>query len=292
VGERQGEQGALSQLASWLGGLTKTLPAMAQCVRLAVRWCEAHLLTMPTLAVEVSVAAVLSSAPLPPTCPTPAFLLWLHTMASHDWNSSPLVSGGYSEEDAPDRGHLPPFAVLTPHSPAPSYWTKEVTWPQIQRLVSLANEAILNVKSPEAVFTPSLKGYEILIHLKPLMVSNRHLSVYNIFQKGENISGVNDEASSCLPVVDFHPVSRYVEELQTCYSSVGKFFHDKYGGTVIGVKLVKDDDKSKIFKLGCKTIGNASGKLITNWGAIIEDWRILGEGIVKDVEVVNSDLLL
>ena len=34
------------------------------------------------------------------------------------------------------------------------------------------------------------------------------------------------------------------------------------------------------------------GKLVTNWGAVVEDWEVLGEGLVKEVEIINSDLLL
>ena len=124
VGER-GETSSECELTSWLAGVGKTYPAWSGAVRLALRWAAAHLLScLPTTAVEVSVAAVLCSAPHPPTAATPAFLLWLSTLSGHDWNTRPLVVQGCETTVA--RAGLPPMAVLVPHSPSPSFWTRQV----------------------------------------------------------------------------------------------------------------------------------------------------------------------
>ena len=41
------------------------------------------------------------------------------------------------------RSELPPLAVITPHDPEPSYWTRPgPSWTQLQRLVSLAAAAL------------------------------------------------------------------------------------------------------------------------------------------------------
>ena len=34
------------------------------------------------------------------------------------------------------------------------------------------------------------------------------------------------------------------------------------------------------------------GVVSTNWGVVLEDWRILGEGIVRDIQVVNTDAMV
>ena len=45
-------------------------------------------------------------------------------------------------------------------------------------------------------------------------------------------------------------------------------------------------------------MGALSGKMVkdgvvsTNWGAVLEDWRILGEGLVRDIQVVNTDAMV
>ena len=45
-------------------------------------------------------------------------------------------------------------------------------------------------------------------------------------------------------------------------------------------------------------VGALSGKMVkegvvsTNWGAIMEDWNILGEGLVREIQVVNTDAMV
>ena len=45
-------------------------------------------------------------------------------------------------------------------------------------------------------------------------------------------------------------------------------------------------------------VGALSGKMVkegvvsTNWGAIMEDWSILGEGLVREIQVVNTDAMV
>ena len=87
-------------------------------------------------------------------------------------------------------------------------------------------------------------------------------------------------------------MKKYVNILTSCYGHIAKFYYDKYGGSVIGVKIIpkKEDGKLKIGDYKCKIISD--GDVVTNWGAAIEDWQILGDGLVKNVEVVNSDMLL
>ena len=63
------------------------------------------------------------------------------------------------------------MAVLTPHSRTPSQWTASVTWPELQRLVTLASTSLLNLHpDPLDMFKPDLGCYEALIHIKPLQV--------------------------------------------------------------------------------------------------------------------------
>jgi len=290
VGDRgEGEVGQQCELASWLGGMDRTWPAWSGCVRLVQRWAASHLLsTIPTIAMEVSVATVLSCASFTPTSPTAAFLLWLHTMSTHDWNLSPLTYPGCATTMT--RTSLPPMAVLCPHSPSPSYWTKSVTWPELQRLVTLATTSLSSTPSP-LIFKPSLFCYEALIHLKPLQVPTRNLAISSMMEARE-MSNTTNEVST-LPILSHNPVSIFVSTLQSCYGNLANFYFDKFGGTVVAVKLLSKEEGKEKVKLGdltCKMV--SEGKVTTNWGAVIEDWSILGEGLVKEVEVLNTDLLL
>merc|ERR1719318_1939217 len=291
VGDRgEGELGQLCELSSWLGGVDRTWPAWSGCVRLVQRWAASHLLsTIPTIALEVSVATVLSSSPITPTSPTAAFLLWLHTMATHDWNLSPLTHPGCAT--TMPRSSLPPMAVLCPHSPSPSYWTRSVTWPELQRLVNLATTSLSSPPSL-SMFKPSLTCYEALIHLKPLQVPTRNLAISSMLETKEITPSTTTDVST-LPILSHNPVTIFVSTLQSCYGNLANFYYDKFGGTVVAVKLITKGevkDKVKLGDLTCKMV--TEGTVSTNWGAVMEDWAILGEGLVREVEVVNTDLLL
>ena len=277
-----GPRGPECELGSWLAGLAGQFPAWSGAVRLAQRWLAAHLLShLPAVAVEVTLAAILLAAPAPPSRPTPAFLLWLHTLASHDWNSEPLVCPG--SETTLARTSLPPLAVLCPHSPSPSHWTRVVTWPELQRMVSLATQAL---SSPSlACFAPSYASYEALIHLRPLQVATRHLALAAVLDTGREGATPVKNAVNEIPILDHDPVRLLVARLQTAYTHLANFYYDKFGGTVIAVKVTGKGT-------GGGRMVSEEGKLVTNWGVVVEDWEVLGEGLVKEVELINSDLLL
>ena len=70
------------------------------------------------------------------------------------------------------------MAVLTPHSTTPSQWTASVTWPELQRLVTLATTSMANLDPhPFAIFKPNLECYEALINIKPLQVPYNNVFV-------------------------------------------------------------------------------------------------------------------
>jgi len=290
VGTRNDE----AQISSWLSSIDKSFPAWSGCVRLAQRWVSSHLLSsIPDLAIEVSVAVVLSAALMVPTCASSALILWIHTMATQDWNSSPLCHPSCRDTNL-DRSALPPMAVLCPYSPSPSHWTRGVTWPELQRLVHLASTCLTSqtIKCAD-LFKPNLECYEALIHLKPLQVPNRHLAVNYLLEKeNKTVIKTSDNRNKTIPIIGHNSVIKFVNILNSCYGNLAKFYYDKYGGSVIGVKIFskKEDGKFKLAEFQGKMISD--GCVVPNWGAVIEDWSILGDGLVKNVEVINTDLLL
>ena len=287
-----GERTEECEISSWLAGIDKSQPAWSGAARLAKRWAASHLLSsIPELALEVSLAVVLALSPLPPSSPAPAFLCWLQTVARHDWNISPLTHPACSTNQ-PARSTLPPMAVLCPHSPRPSHWTRSVTWPQLQRLVSLASQSLNNKNfEVKTVFSVNLASYEALIHLKPLQVPTRHLCLEAVLGHPPLKS---DQQIKTVPILDHDPVRILVETLTSCYGHLAQFHYDKYGGKVIAVKILEkqneESSRVKLSEVGGRML--VDGKTVTNWGAVVEDWAILGDGIVKNVEILNTDLLL
>ena len=78
---------------------------------------------------------------------------------------------------------------------------------------------------------------------------------------------------------------------------------------MVAVKLKTGPEKVIFFVIGTPAsiflpiflkvnVGALSGKMVkegvvsTNWGAIMEDWNILGEGLVREIQVVNTDAMV
>lgn len=141
-------------------------------------------------------------------------------------------------------------------------------------------------------FKPSLSVYDCLIQLKPLQVPTRHFSLDAMAE--EQTLASETERPTLVPVVGYNPVKKYVEELRASYSQLAMFFYDQFGGTVIAVKFktFSKEEKFKTTELNCRQVAETGTGVAINWGAVIEDWAILGEGLVKTVTCQNIDNLL
>ena len=80
--------------------------------------------------------------------------------------------------------------------------------------------------------------------------------------------------------------------MRSSYGNIAKFYHDKYGGSVIGVKIIDNKEDGKVKLGGFQGRMLVHNQAVTNWGAVIEDWEILGAGLVKNVEILNTDIML
>jgi len=309
VEDKDGEVSSLSQLTSWLHGIARHYTAWASAVRLAKRWVSSQLLTdqVPDTAVEITMTHVFQSPGClgsPPSSPVTAFYRWLNLLTTHDWNEAPLFVGHDSPPDeitssmSSSRQSLPAMVLSTPHDTSPSCWTKQApSWPQLQRLIGLASQALETLCSGPSMkvstaFTPSLSAYDCIIYLKPLQVPTRHLSLDALAEEQTPVSEA--ERPSLVPVVGYNPVKKYVEELRASYSHLAMFFYDQFGGTVIAVKFktFSKEEKFKTTELWSRELAETGTGVSINWGAVIEDWSILGEGLVKNVTCQNIDKLL
>uniref|UniRef100_A0A8C6J399 Nucleolar protein 6 n=2 Tax=Melopsittacus undulatus TaxID=13146 RepID=A0A8C6J399_MELUD len=191
--------------------------------------------------------------------------------------------------------------IATPKDQWSSMWTQERPSAQIlQRLTVLASESLhaleeqlmdpLKTQDVKMVFRPPLDFYDVLIHLNPKQIP-RHLE--SVDQPVKSFSrGVvkNSSAEKILfPVVDYDPVQCYLRELRDAFSDLALFFYDKHGGEVIAVLWKPLSFQPQPFKAS-----NMKGRMVTtlndklvcvpNVEAILEDFEVLGEGLVKSVE--------
>ncbi|XP_033928968.1 nucleolar protein 6 [Melopsittacus undulatus] len=303
-------------VTSSLHGLQQQHPVFGSACRLAKRWVSAQLLSddISEECVDLLVAFLfLHPAPFtPPSSPQVGFLRFLDLLATFDWKNNPLIvnlNGGLTDADCTEikskftaaRSHLPVMFIATPKDQWSSMWTQERPSAQIlQRLTVLASESLhaleeqlmdpLKTQDVKMVFRPPLDFYDVLIHLNPKQIP-RHLE--SVDQPVKSFSrGVvkNSSAEKILfPVVDYDPVQCYLRELRDAFSDLALFFYDKHGGEVIAVLWKPLSFQPQPFKAS-----NMKGRMVTtlndklvcvpNVEAILEDFEVLGEGLVKSVE--------
>ncbi|KFW72430.1 Nucleolar protein 6, partial [Pygoscelis adeliae] len=306
----------LPYLTSSLHGLQQQHPAFGSTCRLAKRWVSAQLLSdnISEECVDLLVAFLfLHPAPFtPPSSPQVGFLRFLDLLATFDWKNNPLIvnlNAGLTDADLTEiknkfvaaRSRLPIMFIATPKDQWSSMWTQERPSAQIlQRLLVLASESLraleeqlmdpLNSQDVKMVFRPPLDFYDVLIHLNPNQIP-RHLESVDRPLKSFSRGVVkNSTAVKILfPVVDYDPVQCYLQELRDAFSDLALFFYDKHGGEVIAVlwkPLSFQPQPFKVSSMKGRMVTTLNNELvcIPNVEAILEDFEVLGEGLVKSIE--------
>ena len=108
----------------------------------------------------------------------------------------------------------------------------------------------------------------------------------------------SSEHEHVIPIIDFNSVKIYLDILKKSFNNLALFFYDQYGGRRIGVLLHPNSMDTKPFKSS-----NVKGSMLTNSSyshsidnvtlnisALMEDFTILGNGLVKRV-ILQSDQL-
>ncbi|KAF9424543.1 hypothetical protein HW555_000354 [Spodoptera exigua] len=306
----------LPRLRGALHGLHQKHPSFGATVCLFKRWLSCHLLSPPQFpwrVAELVVAAVyLHAAPaLPPTTPTLGLLRVLHLLVEFDWTRDLLVldfNEDMSREEIMEIEKKlndvevesrPAVRIVTSYDgEQPGAWSRAGPDARVlARAKALARSALdyMDKKLSECadnvlnMFVPSYAGYNVLIHVARPLVAHC----------GERLDAAPPRrdlpptpAGDIIPVVEFNPVEKYLQELRSAYGEFALFFHDTYGGDVIAVLWKPDIHEDREFQLtnanALKPITlNGETKYRVNTEAIVEDFRILGDGLVTDI-TVNS----
>uniref|UniRef100_A0A674DQ49 Nucleolar protein 6 n=1 Tax=Salmo trutta TaxID=8032 RepID=A0A674DQ49_SALTR len=304
-------------LTSTLHGLQQLHPCFGAVCRLAKRWLGAQLFSddITEDTADLLVASLfLQPAPFtPPGSPQVGFLRFLHLLSSFDWRNNPLVVNLNSQLTAADyteikndfiasRESLPVMFMATPNDKKVSIWTKQApTVQMLQRVVMVAAESLKilepqlmdssQIQDVRVVMRPPLDPYDVLIHLSPKQVPLLSQAVdppHATFSRGI-LAGRVANTGGALPVIDFNPVTHYLAELRDAFGDLALFFYDPYGGTVIAVLW-----KPKAFSpLPFKTsqmvarrveVSGEEAHTVPNVEAVLEDFRVMGQGLVKSVE--------
>uniref|UniRef100_A0A673VC95 Nucleolar protein 6 n=1 Tax=Suricata suricatta TaxID=37032 RepID=A0A673VC95_SURSU len=305
----------LPLLTSALHGLQQQHPAFSGVARLAKRWVRAQLLDegLTDESLDLVVAALfLHPEPFtPPSSPQVGFLRFLLLISTFDWKNNPLIVNLNSELTVEEqveirsgflatRTQLPVMVILTPQDRKNSVWTQDGPSPQIlQQLVVLAAEALpvlekqlMDPRGPgdiRTVFRPPLDMYDVLIRLSPRHIPRHRQAVDS--PAASFCRGLLSKPgpSSLMPVLGYDPPQLYLAQLREAFGDLALFFYDQHGGDVIGVLWKPTSFQPQPFKAS-----NTKGHMVVSQGgelvmvpnveAILEDFAILGEGLVQSVE--------
>ncbi|XP_026317352.1 nucleolar protein 6 [Hyposmocoma kahamanoa] len=304
----------LPRLRGALHGLHEKYPAFGPTTCLLKRWLASHLLSpphFPPVVVELLSAAVfLRPAPLePPAQPFVGLLRVWKLLADTDWVREMLLldfNQDMTREEITElerkfneREEKTPYMyiVTSYDGDLPSVWSATAPTEQVVcRARVLARSALDYMEKALmkdfkdnvlAAFVPSLTGYDVIIHLQPHLVP---YSSERVDKRPSPKALPDTVVEQVVPPVEFHVVHKYLEELRSAYSDFALFFHDCFGGEVIAVLWKPDIDDSREFQLTnanalqpIKTKGEIAYKI--NKPALVEDFRILGAGLVRDITV-------
>ncbi|XP_050403291.1 nucleolar protein 6 [Patella vulgata] len=305
---------ALPKLTSTIHGIYQQHNTVSCAVRLAKRWVSAQLLSdhIPELAIELIVCHIyLTPAPYTkPGSPGAGFLRFLQLLSTFDWKNTPLLINLNTEFTAEDfidiparfqkeREKFPLMFLSTPYDRWSSYWTTEKPTAMIlSRLAVLAKESLTllqdQVLNPSAeddikqVFRPPLESYDALIHLNTSLLPRSYQAIDN--PRDKLVPDVKDADDKTFPLIDYDTCQLYLHELREIYDDVALFFYDQFGGSCIGVLWRPNVFHKKDVKVPnlCKSKPSTRGDdvvLECNIDAIIEDFKILGEQLVKSIDV-------
>ncbi|EFN82278.1 Nucleolar protein 6 [Harpegnathos saltator] len=307
----------LPQLSSALHGLYSQQPSFGPACCLAKRWLSANLMDdahIPNTVVELLIASIyLTPAPYKPSqTPQVAFLRFLEFIAKAPWDTDPIIVNFNDEMTNEEiyavetlfitaRSSLPPLFISTPYHQQKSLWTKKAPSQLILRRINvLAKESLKifddlflkdMVLDAKRMFRPSLLEYDCLIYLKSTM-NPRRLQAIDIPDDVDvvDLHPYKSHSLQKIPIVDFDPVQCFLRDLRDGYGEYALFFHDTYGGSIIGVLLKPSALERKQFKVSevnCRKLDD-DDNLVLNISAMIEDFYTLGKGIVCSIDIPRN----
>ncbi|XP_054710530.1 nucleolar protein 6-like [Uloborus diversus] len=303
----------IPKVTSLLQGLHQQHNSFGTACRLAKRWLSSQLMHsyIPDVTIELLVA-YLYTHPEPYTCPSVpqvAFLRFLSLLASHDWEGCPLIVNLNDELEGEKireihssfgalRPTLPAMVVVTPVDEKGNLWTKNGPQKQsLKRISLLAATSLEMIESAmysfdksvdfKAVFRPSIDFCDVVIYLKRFEIPKLCYAVdiedTDILPELQPHKPEVDEA---YPIVNYDPVEIYLEELRANFGELAYFLYDTYGGDFIAVVWKKSAFVPKEFKVShatYRTVQANDGLIVPDVEAILEDFKYLGAGLVKNV---------
>lgn len=301
----------LPKVVGALKGVQSMYPSYGPGTALIKRWLRSQLIDdfyFPDVAVNLLNASLYISDDFPPSnTPQMSFLRFLKFFSEFDWNLQIVLvnfNDDLTKEELTEletkvqenRSKFPPLYIVMPFDQGLSVFTQQTPSKEILcRVKALAkaslgfvNNIIMeqNHLGIKELFIPNFDGYNLLIHLNPSINARRLEQI--VFANAENrtvVEKYKPKRSDRLPIVDFDPVEKYLTTLRENYGHFAMFFHDSYGGNTIGVLWNPKVFESVDFKVNCVSAGTLKdNKVSFNVDAVVEDFFILGNGLIKMID--------
>lgn len=131
--------------------------------------------------------------------------------------------------------------------------------------------------------------YDVLIHLTPRHIPRHRQAVDPPVASFCRGLLTEPGPSSLMPVLSYDPPQLYLAQLREAFDDLALFFYDRHGGEVIGVLWKPSSFQPQPFKASSikgRMVVSQGGELVMlpNIEAILEDFAVLGEGLVQAVE--------
>lgn len=244
-------------------------PLLSPTIRLVKMWFGTHMLSdhISDELIELIVMRVFLQ-PYPwraPSSTGTGFLRTLHFLARWDWRAVPLIvdfSGSMTEanvasintrmeawrkiDSAMNRVVL--FAATNHDSTGTAFSVGSPLKVVAARMTALARFAVSIVNDskleldPLALFRPDHGGYDFVLHISPKFSANRKGKKTALFRNLE-IQSEDDLAS-----VGYDPLSLFIQELKSSYTTSLVFFHNDSDNAIIG-GLWNPQTTSRSFKV-------------------------------------------
>ncbi|XP_052891301.1 nucleolar protein 6 [Anopheles moucheti] len=300
----------LPKLTGILHGLHQQYFSFGSVAAIAKRWLYSQLIDpylWPDECTELLLAAIYLNQPLqPPVQPQAGFMRWLQFVASTDWSKDMIVinlNDELSNETIDElekqfyerRQTFPPLTIITPCDAGKYglFGRRAPTAEILNRVTLLAQSATqlieMNIRTLrnkiQNFFVPSMEGYNVIIHLDstivvPIGIRSSHAVG---IQKTPSLFAKSFDKE---PAAGFDPVRFYLRELRDAYRQFAIFFYDPCGGDCIAVLWRPQALEEKPF-----TISNVNGRMFTKEGtlqlnvdALVRDFELLGQGLVRHIE--------
>lgn len=132
--------------------------------------------------------------------------------------------------------------IVAPYDREHSTWTNKLEGQVLHRITALASAAstllqtqvTISDSTVQQLFRPSLNDYDLVIQLNRDQVPRHHENADSHVRVSPPTCHENVNHKS-LPVVDFNPAQRLLDELKAAFFNIALFFYDGHGGLSIGV---------------------------------------------------------